>query len=135
MEFHPDQTDKVQFWAYKGDNPAATAGNYFPNPALDVEGNKPMPQICMGCHQGSYGGNGTLVNGAVFLPFDVDSFIGDNGAALDEEGNKPMPQICMGCHQGSYGVNGTLVNGAVFLPFDVDSFIGDNGAALDWKST
>ncbi len=82
MEFHPDQTDKVQFWAFKGDNPAITAGNYFPNPALDVEGNKPMPQICMGCHQGSYGGAGSLVNGAVFLPFDVDSFLGDDGNAL-----------------------------------------------------
>jgi len=82
MEFHPDQTDKVQFWAFKGDNPAATAGNYFPNPALDAEGNKPMPQICMGCHQGSYSGTGALVNGAVFLPFDVDSFIGDDGTAI-----------------------------------------------------
>ena len=93
MEFHPDQTDKVQFWAYKGDNPPATAGTYFPNPALDVEGNKPMPDICMGCHQGSYGGAGSLVNGAVFLPFDVDSFLGDDGAALqntlDTGGQRP----------------------------------------------
>jgi hypothetical protein len=76
MEYHPDQTDKVQFWAYKAD------GSYFPNPALDVEGKKPMPDICMGCHQGSYGGVGTLVNGAVFLPFDIDSFLGDDGNAL-----------------------------------------------------
>jgi hypothetical protein len=82
MEYHPDQTDKVQFWAFKGDTPPATAGNYFPNPALDVEGNKPMPDICVGCHQGSYGGPGTLVNGAFFLPFDVDSFLGDDGNAL-----------------------------------------------------
>jgi hypothetical protein len=76
MEYHPDQTDKVQFWAFKGD------GSYFPNPALDAEGNKPMPQICMGCHQGSYAGTGSLVNGAVFLPFDVDSFIGDDGSPI-----------------------------------------------------
>lgn len=78
MEYHPDQTNKVQFWAYKGD----AAGSYFPDPALDVEGNKPMPDICMGCHQGSYGGAGQLVSGAVFLPFDVDSFLGDDGNPL-----------------------------------------------------
>ena len=82
MEYHPEQTNKVQFWAFKGDNPVATAGDYFPNPALDVEGNKPMPQICMGCHQGVYGGTGQLVSGAAFLPFDVDSFIGDDGNPL-----------------------------------------------------
>jgi hypothetical protein len=82
MEYHPDQPDKVQFWAFKGDNPSVTAGNYFPNPALDVEGNKPMPDICMGCHQGTYGGAGSLVNGAMFLPFDVDSFLGDDGNPL-----------------------------------------------------
>lgn len=41
-----------------------------------------MPDICMGCHQGTGGGNGTLVNGAVFLPFDIDSYLGDDGGAL-----------------------------------------------------
>jgi hypothetical protein len=76
MEYHPDQTDRVQFWAYKGD------GSYLPKPALDVEGAKPMPDMCIGCHQGTYGGAGTLVNGARFLPFDIDSFLGDDGNAL-----------------------------------------------------
>lgn len=96
MEYHPDQTNRVQFWAYKGDNPAATAGDYFPNPALDVEGNKAMPNICMGCHQGTYGGTGSLVNGAVFLPFDIDSFIGDDGNPLQNTlgggGHRPTQQ-------------------------------------------
>jgi hypothetical protein len=76
MEFHPDQTDKVQFWAFKGN------GDYLPAPALDVEGPKPMPDICMGCHQGTGGGGGSLVQSAVFLPFDIDSFLGDDGQPL-----------------------------------------------------
>ena len=78
MEYHPDRTDRVQFWAYHGD----ATGTYFPNPALDSEGNKPMPDICMACHQGSYGGAGTLANASIFLPFDIDSFIGDDGNPL-----------------------------------------------------
>jgi hypothetical protein len=76
MEYHPDQVDRVQFWAYNN------ANNYLARPALDVEGGKPMPDICMACHQGSYGGAGTLVNGAAFLPFDIDSFLGDDGNPL-----------------------------------------------------
>lgn len=76
MEYHPDQTNKVQFWAYLAN------GNYFPNPKLDAQGNKPMPDICIACHQGSYGGAGKTVNGAIFLPFDVDSFLGDDGKPL-----------------------------------------------------
>jgi hypothetical protein len=76
MEYHPDKIDKVQFWAFKGD------GRYFKNPVLDAEGNKPMPDVCIGCHQGSYGGPGLLVNGAAFLPFDVGSFVGDDGQPL-----------------------------------------------------
>ena len=76
MEYHPDQADRVQFWAYRGDN------TYLPTPALDVEGGKPMPDICVACHQGSYVGAGNLVHGAVFLPFDVESFLGDDGNAL-----------------------------------------------------
>jgi hypothetical protein len=96
MEYHPDQTNRVQFWTFKGDNPTATAGNYFPNPALDVEGNKPMPEICMGCHQGSYGGAGSLVNGAVFLPFDVDSFLGDDGNPLQNTLGSGAPRPAQG---------------------------------------
>ena len=43
MEYHPDQTDKVQFWAFKGDTPPATAGDYFPNPALESKVTNPCP--------------------------------------------------------------------------------------------
>lgn len=68
----------VQFWAYKGEvitGGVSDGGKYFPNPALDSQGNKTMPDICMGCHQGAYSGSLTTgVTGAVFLPFDLDSF-------------------------------------------------------------
>jgi len=98
MEYHPDQTNaEVQFWAYK------KTGEYFfdPDPthfvygpALDVEGTKPMPNICTGCHQGSFDPTTHLVkNGAKFLPFDIGSFLGDDGTALQNTigtgGNRP----------------------------------------------
>jgi hypothetical protein len=77
MEWHPDQhPNEVQFWAFNG------RGDYFPNPPLDTEGGKPMPNTCMGCHQGFYGGAGQLVNNAKFLPFDVESFRGDDNNPL-----------------------------------------------------
>jgi len=76
MEYDP--VNGVQFWAYHGEIFTAgvsDGGKYFPNPALDSQGNKTMPDICMGCHFGSYNGSPTNgVSGAVFLPFDLDSF-------------------------------------------------------------
>lgn len=75
MEYDPTKgANAVQFWAYKAD------GSYFinPSPALDSQGAKPMPDICIGCHQGTYSGSTTVgVAGAVFLPFDLDSFKDD----------------------------------------------------------
>jgi hypothetical protein len=79
MEYDP--VKGVQFWAYHGDvitGGVSDGGLYFPNPALDSQLNKPMPDICMACHQGTYSGAvGATVNGAVFLPFDLDSFLDD----------------------------------------------------------
>lgn len=58
-------------------------GLYFHNPALDSQGPKTMPDICIGCHQGSYSGSTTTgVAGAVFLPFDLDSFKDDTNQFL-----------------------------------------------------
>jgi hypothetical protein len=86
MEYHPDQTDQVQFWAYNAMNA------YLAHPALDVEGGKPMPDICMACHQGSYLGPGTFVHGATFLPFDIDSFLGDDGNPLQSTLGQGAPR-------------------------------------------
>lgn len=76
MEYHPDQASKVQYWAYD------SGGSYLASPTLDSQGPKPIPDICIACHQGSYGGTGTLAEGSIFLPFDIDSFIGDDGNPL-----------------------------------------------------
>jgi hypothetical protein len=75
MEFDPTAGgNAVQFWAYKDD------GSYFAQPVLDSQGPKPIPDICIACHQGRYFGTpGTKVIGAVFLPFDLDSFLDDTG--------------------------------------------------------
>lgn len=77
MEYDPNQgANAVQFWAYKAD------GSYFgnPPPALDNQGGKFMPEICMGCHQGTYSqAAGAVVAGAKFLFFDLDSFKDGSG--------------------------------------------------------
>jgi hypothetical protein len=73
MEYDPVSTDPlagVQFWAYN------LAGNYINQAALDSQGAKPLPGICMGCHQGNYNtAAGNIVTNAQFLPFDLDSFL------------------------------------------------------------
>jgi hypothetical protein len=78
MEYDPNASDRlfgVQFWAYN------TAGNYIAAAALDSQGAKPIPEICMACHQGTYSvGTNHTVQGAAFLPFDLDSFLDNTGA-------------------------------------------------------
>jgi hypothetical protein len=81
MEYDP--VKGVQFFAYK-DGPINNVadGTYLPKPALDgggPNGPKPMPDICMACHQGSYDGSTNINNGANFLPFDLGSFLNDQG--------------------------------------------------------
>ena len=84
MEYDPNPSHKlfdVQFWAY-GNDPA---GTYIAKAALDNQGAKPIPDICLACHQGSYTPTNpttdstTVVQGAAFLPFDLDSFLDDQG--------------------------------------------------------
>lgn len=49
-------------------------GNRIQAAALDSEGAKAIPQMCMACHGGSYDTQTHHVTGASFLPFDVFSF-------------------------------------------------------------
>jgi hypothetical protein len=90
MEYDPTVTDplaRIQFWAYTGD------GNYLALPVLDTQNNKPMPHICTACHQGNYfGGAGNKVTGAVFLPFDLDTFLDINGTKLSMSNLTPAVQ-------------------------------------------
>jgi hypothetical protein len=75
MEYDPTAgASKVQFWAY------GPTGDYIQVASLDSQGPKPLPDICLACHQGTYAGTpGAKVNGAVFLAFDLDSFLDDTG--------------------------------------------------------
>jgi hypothetical protein len=48
--------------------------NLIPTAALDREGPKSVPQMCMACHGGDYSPTTHAALGASFLPFDVFSF-------------------------------------------------------------
>lgn len=58
----------VRFYVY--DN----AGNRLNKVALDSEGDKFVPYICLPCHGGTYNSTTNAVTGASFLPFDLPSF-------------------------------------------------------------
>src|ERR1043166_8130671 len=70
MEYDSSATtgaQQVQFWAYNAE------GNYLPNPTLDSEGPKTIPEMCQACHQGFLNAN-SLASSSVFLPFDLESY-------------------------------------------------------------
>jgi hypothetical protein len=75
MEYDPSAPagEAVQFWAYKGD----ATGSYLAKPTLDGQGAKPIPDMCLACHGGYYDSATHKVKNAVFLPFDLDSFVYD----------------------------------------------------------
>src|SRR5256885_15631018 len=50
------------------------SGELLLDPALDGEGPKTNPQMCMACHGGTYDASIHAVTGASFLPFDVFYF-------------------------------------------------------------
>jgi hypothetical protein len=64
------QVNDVTFYIY------GTDGLRLKAAALDSEGNKYLPQLCLPCHGGFYLDNGGIitVDGANFLPFDTASF-------------------------------------------------------------
>lgn len=62
---------QVRFYVY-GPPPAESLQN---NAALDTEGAKPVPGLCLACHGGRYDPQTLNVTGASFLPFDVFSFV------------------------------------------------------------
>lgn len=55
--------------------------------ALDQEGEKSVPRMCMACHGGTYDRNSDTATGSAFLPFDVFSFhfSGAPGYTFDEQ--------------------------------------------------
>jgi hypothetical protein len=58
----------VTFYVFNG------AGARLALPALDAEGGKTNPRMCMACHGGTYNPATNGVTGAQFLPFDVYFF-------------------------------------------------------------
>ncbi len=58
----------VTFYVFKGN------GDRLPLPALDAEGGKSNPRMCMACHGGTYDSGTHSVKDAQFLPFDVYYF-------------------------------------------------------------
>jgi hypothetical protein len=70
---NPQPVNNITFYVYNG------AGNMLlPFAALDNEGAKSVPQMCMACHGGDYTAHTSTtpasVKGTSFLPFDVLSF-------------------------------------------------------------
>jgi len=94
MEYDPTAgANKVQFWAY------GPTGDYVQAAILDSQGAKPLPDICLACHQGTYAGTpGAKVSGAVFLAFDLDSFLDDTGTPFPSSA-KVTPAVQQQFHQ------------------------------------
>jgi hypothetical protein len=67
-------TNEVSFYVYDA------AGGRVTQAALDSEGLKDVPGLCMACHGGVYDSGTASVHGAKFLPFDLDNFEYDTTA-------------------------------------------------------
>ena len=83
MIYDPSQNpNRVSFYAFgtkvvshDGDgNPITRDNALLYKVALDQEGEKSVPRMCMACHGGTYDKNSNTATGAAFLPFDVFSF-------------------------------------------------------------
>ncbi|MCC7361233.1 MAG: hypothetical protein IT317_17235 [Anaerolineales bacterium] len=62
------QPNDVTFYAYD------VNGNLLTHVALDGEGDKYLPHLCLPCHGGTYNSTNNTVSDAQFLPFDLESF-------------------------------------------------------------
>lgn len=83
----PPGANSVSFYVYDG------ADNLLHNAALDGDGAKSVPRMCMACHGGAYVGSTDpsntsgqpYVTGASFLPFDTGSFKYDPSLTEDQQ--------------------------------------------------
>jgi len=75
----PDRV--VKFYAYAG---GSASGTPLDSADLDKSGPKFLPNLCLNCHGGDYGGAGTSVDlGSSFREFDVYSFRDSSGSNPD----------------------------------------------------
>lgn len=70
MIYDPSKSgaNQVSFYAFD------LLGNLLADPALDGEGPKNVPRMCMACHGGTYDSVSNSATGASFLPFDPFNF-------------------------------------------------------------
>jgi hypothetical protein len=98
--------------------------------ALDSEGPKSVPRMCMACHGGGYDSTTDTASGARFLPFDVFSFRYPNEAGWSFEEQQvalrklnelvvatnpgdPIVELVDGLYQGDVHADGPAVDGYV----------------------
>jgi len=108
----------VTFYVFKGN------GDRLPLPALDAEGGKSNPRMCMACHGGTYDSGTHSVAGAQFLPFDVFFFQHSlqSGFTLDDQ-------------QEGYRKLNALVNDTSPAPAIADFIGGTYNHAVDIAGT
>jgi hypothetical protein len=100
-------SNKVRFYTYNG------SGNLVTEAALDSEGDKPTPGICLSCHGGTYSSGSNSISGAHFLPFDLEAFgfasSGPWSKSAQQEAFRKMNAMIMAT--GPTASITTLVNG------------------------
>ena len=108
----------VTFYVFDGN------GNLFFSPALDGEGGKTNPRMCMACHGGAYDSATHSVTGAQFLPFDLFSFQHSSqaGYTLDDQ-------------QEGYRKLNALVNATAPAPAIAEFITGTYNNAVDTAGT
>ncbi len=93
MDYDPaDVANTVKFYAYN------SAGNIVTDVALDNQGAKAMPGVCLNCHGGYYNANTNSISDAYFLPFDLDNYqystiVANKSRSAQEESFRQLNQI------------------------------------------
>jgi hypothetical protein len=108
----------VTFYVFKGD------GSRLRLPALDAEGGKSNPRMCMACHGGTYDAATHSVTGAQFLPFDVYYFQ-----------HSPQPAYTLEAQQEGYRKLNLLVKETQPAPAIADFIDGTYNNAVETVGT
>ena len=115
MEYRHADPNPVKFFVYDA------AGNLLKSVALDSEGPKFVPHLCLACHGGYYSSPDAI--DANFLPFDVFSFLYDQvegkSLAAQQENFRKLNSIMHGLRTIPTDAIGGLVDG--LYPCGVDN--------------
>jgi hypothetical protein len=109
MEYDPALgTAGVRFYAFKAND------DLFPNPVLDSQGGKFLPQNCMACHGGSYDQANHNADNSSFLPFDINTFVFDltagssAGPGAQDDKFRQLNAIVRGTSPNNINVNNPI---------------------------